>query len=161
VFVDGLLEIFLGELYGGHGVLSRNFGGDRLAAVYSSRYVCRPFRPVADRAIALRFAGRGTCELYGGAARERQVAVTHGGPRPAARAARRRRRDPARTRDSRPRLGWRGRISEPAYRALSRSPRRAGNAHLSVRLHSQRDRRFRARDRRRARIRGQLPCRVA
>src|SRR2546426_9969533 len=124
-------------------------------------HVRRPVRALAHRTAAFRLAGSGTRELARRARGARPVALADGGPRRAARAARRRRRNPALPGTSRPHLGRAGGLSKPGQRPLRGRAAEIAAAYLLVRLFAARNRGFLARAcvGRRADLPGNLPRR--
>src|SRR6185436_6871647 len=124
---------------------------EKWVAVYSRHHVCRPVRAFADRAAALRLAGRGDRELARCARGSRTLAAAHRRPRLAAHAARRRRRHPAQPGAPGADLGRPGALSELARRTLRGRAAPPASEHILVRLHAPRDCGFGARPRRRRR----------
>src|SRR6266513_2302906 len=108
-------------------------------------HVCRPVRAVSDRAAALRLAGRRARQLARCARGGRTRGSAHRGSGSAARAARRRRPDPARARKPRARVGRAGGLSKQAPHALPRRARKPCRQDLCLRLQQERGRRFRPR----------------
>src|SRR5690349_15367247 len=142
ILVYGLLEVFLGQLYGRHVSPRKKW------AVYPQcPHVRRSVRPVADGAFALRLARRRGRELARRPRGRWPLARAHRGPRWSALRAGRGRRNPPYPGSPRPRLGRRNRLPEQATFHIWRRPETVARAGLLVQLLTPRDCRLLARPR--------------